>query len=272
MKHTVYFVNAFADGYYHGNTAAVLLLPDYPRDAAMQALAKEFGFSETVFLKHLAANRYHIRWFTPEVEVALCGHGSLAAAKVLFEHYAPDAQSIEFESLSGQLWAERSGNTIWLNFPVDEPSPYEVNPEIIKAVSAVAPVSVMRSPANKNLVLIYQSPQQILEMKPDFSALMPLQTSELHGIAVTAPGDIPHDYVCRYFAPWEGINEDPVTGSAQTCLAPYWAEKLGKTELLAYQASQRGGLFQLTLRNERLLIGGKAFIFLKGELDSAWMG
>ncbi len=267
----VYFVNAFSSEYFHGNTAAVLLLPDFPAAASMQALAKEFGFSETVFLKHLGANRYHIRWFTPEVEVALCGHGSLAAAKVLFEHYATEAHSLEFASLSGILGAEKRDSSIWLNFPVDEPKPYIANPEIISAVSPITPLEILRSSANKNLVLIYDNPQQISGLKPDFPALLPLATEDLHGIAVSAIGHSPQDYICRYFAPWEGINEDPVTGSAQTCLAPYWAKILGKKELIAFQASERGGLFQLLLNNDRLLIGGEAFIYMRGELDGSWI-
>lgn len=267
----VFFVNAFAEGFYRGNTAAVVLLDEYPADAAMLALASEFGFSETAYLVPRGGSCYHIRWFTPEVEVPLCGHATLASAAALFSGIEAAAGRLLFTSLSGELRAARSGDLIELDFPADNPLPAQDDPEICDALSAHAPVSLWSARGTRNLMLVYDSPDKVLEMKPDFGGMKAISGKPWFGIAVTAPG-LDTDYLCRYFAPCEGINEDPVTGSAQTFLAPWWAQRLGKSTLSGYQASARGGRFQVGISGNRVLIRGGALIWLRGEIPVGWRG
>lgn len=266
MSYPVYFVNAFAAGLSYGNTAAVVVVKSFPDEVRMQVLAREFGFSETAFVAEIAPGKYHIRWFTPEVEVALCGHATLASAKVLFAKGYETGDKLSFASMSGELICRKKGEQIELNFPVDEPRECEVSDAVLCAISADKPVKALYAPATRNLMLVYATALQINAMQPDFAALVPLKQDKWFGIAVTAPGDGAEDYICRYFAPWEGINEDPVTGSAQTFLAAYWAEKLGKKVLRGFQASPRGGRFEVELCGQRVLIRGEAFIFMEGAV------
>lgn len=269
MHYPVYFVNAFADRYYQGNTAAVVLLEDYPPEAKMLALAKEFAFSETAFLRQLSSSEYQIRWFTPEVEVPLCGHATLASAKALFSSREAAADQIRFQSLSGELIASRFAERIELDFPAEPSVAHALDPEVLQAIGSVPPEEVLSARASRNLILVYARPELITALEPDFPRLAAFQDLPYFGIAVTAPA--PEGYICRYFAPWEGINEDPVTGSAQTYLAPYWAQRLGQNLLQGYQASKRGGAFEVEVLPERVLIRGRAFIYLSGELAPGWM-
>ncbi|HNX37687.1 MAG TPA: PhzF family phenazine biosynthesis protein [Candidatus Cloacimonadota bacterium] len=264
MDFPVYFVNAFTTSFTGGNTAAVMIVQDYPEAGEMQAIAKFFGFSETAFLKQLAVNDYQIRWFTPEVEVPLCGHATLASAKCLFEFYHPQAVELTFRSLSGELSVQRAGQSIELNFPIDRPVNTSVAEDVLLAVVDVMPEEILFAPRTRNLVLIYPKAQTILDTHPDFDCLVKLKDLPFFGIAISAStGD--DAYVCRYFAPWEGINEDPVTGSAQTFLAPYWANRLGVKELHGFQASARSGDFRVKVSGDRVLISGEAKIILKGS-------
>ncbi len=266
MSYPVYFVNAFADSFYKGNQAAVVIVEEFFEDAAMLGLAKEFGFSETAFVMRLGFGKYHIRWFTPETEVNLCGHATLASAKVLFHDIIPNEKLMLFQSRSGDLLARRTGETIQLDFPVDEPVTIEVDERILKAFSLTNAEELLFSSSTRNMVVVYKDVETIISLKPDFRQLSQLRSDNIFGIIVTAAGMGEYDYTCRYFAPWEGINEDPVTGSAQTCLAPYWSKKLGKNILKGYQASSRGGEFTVEMADDRVLISGKAFIYLKGEI------
>jgi len=266
MSYPVYFVNAFTEEYYKGNTAAVVIMEEFEQDSSLQALAREFGFSETAFVKRLGFGRYHLRWFTPETEVNLCGHATLATAKVLFTDIIPHDRLIIFQTRSGELLAKREKDVIHLDFPVDNPQKIETDNKMLKAISKANAVEVLYAAKTKNLVVVYQDAETVRSLKPDFSGLEQLQSEAIFGIAVTAQGEGIFDYICRYFAPWEGILEDPVTGSAQTCLAPYWCEKLLKLELKGYQASERGGFFDIKLIDDRVQISGKSFIYLKGEL------
>jgi PhzF family phenazine biosynthesis protein len=266
MSYPVYWVNAFTEQFFKGNQAAVVMVEEFPADSSMQALAKEFGFSETAFVKRLGFGKYGIRWFTPETEVNLCGHATLAAAKALFHEVIPHEKLILFQSLSGDLLARRQGEDIQLDFPIDEPVKIEADNRMLKAVSQSNAEEILYAAKTKNLVVVYKDADTVLAMKPDFPDLEKLKSESILGIIATAAFTGNYDYICRYFAPWEGINEDPVTGSAQTCLAPYWCNKLGKTELAGFQASQRGGDFKVALDGNRVLISGRAFIYLKGEL------
>lgn len=262
----VFFVNAFTDAWYKGNTAAVVFLDEYPDPSRMLALAKEFGWSETAFVKRLAPARYHIRWFTPEVEVPLCGHATLASAKALSAN--GESGRITFESLSGELTATPKGELIQLDFPAESSQPCEVDEALLQALGPDAPLAALSARNSRNLILVYAEPGQITGMKPDFASLASLAGLPWLGIAVTAAS--PDGYLCRYFAPWEGINEDPVTGSAQTYLAPYWSAKLGLNVLNGRQASQRGGAFEVEIHSGRVLIRGQALLWLSGKIASDW--
>lgn len=265
-SYPLYLVNAFSEGIGTGNTAAVVITDQYPSTQQMQTLARELSFSETAFIAPDAETGYAIRWFTPEVEVALCGHATMASAKVLFTDFASECRELRFASKSGILVCRKREGLIELDFPVDLPIPTSATPELIQALGAKTPLELHYAPATRNLVLVYADPETVLKMQPDFEALSKLEHQDWFGIAITAPGTGTDDYVCRYFAPWEGINEDPVTGSAQTFLAPYWADKYNKKVLNGYQASQRGGRFEVEIANPRVYIRGKAMIFTKGEV------
>ena len=271
MNYPLYLVDAFAERIGTGNTAAVVRLDQYPAVELMQELARELNFSETAFLVPEPEGKYHIRWFTPEVEVALCGHATLASAQVLFTHYEQDVTELRFSSLSGTLVCRKREKAIELDFPVDESQAATVPAEVIAALGGVEPVEVKYAPATRNLILVYADTDDVLKMRPDFAALHKLERGAWFGLAVTAVAQGREDYICRYFAPWEGINEDPVTGSAQTFLAAIWADKLGKTILRGYQASARGGRFEVELARPRVLIRGKALIYMAGivEMDEA---
>lgn len=267
MSYPVYFVNAFAAGLTYGNTAAVVIVESFPDKDRMQALAKEFGFSETAFVAEIARSKYHIRWFTPEVEVALCGHATLASSKVLFSKGYTEGDEISFASMSGELLCRQVGDKIELNFPVDTPQAASVSDMVQEALCSAKPLEALYAPATRNLLLVYSDAEAIKIMQPDFASLTLHKDAKWFGIAVTASSQDRDDYFCRYFAPWEGIDEDPVTGSAQTFLAPYWAAKLGKKVLNGFQASQRGGRFEVELSGQRVLIRGEGYIFMEGKVS-----
>ncbi|GAB1366576.1 PhzF family phenazine biosynthesis protein [Candidatus Cloacimonadaceae bacterium] len=262
MEYPVAFVNAFANGLFDGNTAAVVVVNSYPSDKKMLDTARLFGFSETAFLQSLDSGAYQIRWFTPEVEVPLCGHATLASAAYLFAEREKDNQQLRFISLSGELVARKNNQEVELDFPLDIPHPYQAEPEVITALGKIKILQTLYAPFTHNLIVVVDNPETVLSTEPDFTGLLQLRDKPYFGIAVTA-ADI-DGYVCRYFAPWEGINEDPVTGSAQTFLAPFWAEAMGKAELNGFQASSRGGHFSVSVLKDRILIRGKAYIYLNG--------
>ncbi len=264
----VWFVNSFTSDWNRGNPAAVVLLEEYPPDSSLLALASEFGFSETAFLRKLAPGRYHIRWFTPEVEVPLCGHATLASARALFSTSEKDAGRIAFSSLSGELSAVRKDDLIELDFPGEIPEPCEISAEVAAALGGAVPLEAMSARASRNLILVYADYSDIIRLQPDFPRLAGITDQPWLGIAVTAP--CPRGYVCRYFAPREGIDEDPVTGSAQTYLAPYWSAKLDLKVMLVLQASERTGTCEVELSDHRVLIRGQALLYLRGELDPGW--
>jgi PhzF family phenazine biosynthesis protein len=266
MSFPVYHVNAFSEHFFTGNQAAVILVDEFLPDNSLQALAKEIGFSETVYVKRLGFGKYAIRWFTPEVEVNLCGHGTLAAAKVLFLDVIPTEKKIIFVSRSGELIATRMADLITLDFPADDPVVVSGEDAILDALSKYKAEVVLYAPVTKYLIVVYQDTDMVRQLKPDFTMLKKCVSEHVYGVTITAIGHDHYDYVCRHFAPWEGINEDPVTGSAQTSLAIYWQRRFNKAVLQGFQASQRSGEFTCEVIADRVLISGKAFIYLKGEI------
>lgn len=261
MPLSIIQVDAFADKPFAGNPAAVCVLPA-PRDEVwMQSVAREMNLSETAFLVR-DGDAFHLRWFTPAIEVALCGHATLASAHALWEcgHLKPGEQA-RFHTLSGLLTADRRGAWIEMDFPVKADEPADAPPRLSEALRT----GLKYVGRNKlDYIAEVESEAVLRGLKPNFSLLSELT---VRGVIVTARSETPDfDFVSRFFAPGSGINEDPVTGSAHCCLGPYWAKRLGKTEFLAYQASARGGVVRVRLTGDRVILGGQAVTVLRGEL------
>ena len=262
----IWQVDAFADAPFTGNPAAVCILDAYPSDAWMQNIAAEMNLSETSFV--VPADQrgdFHLRWFTPTVEVDLCGHATLAAAFTLFERGRVNAgDQIRFQTRSGELTCEQQGHRISLDFPASpiiEAVEESVATEVREALG-ISAAEVQRS--KFDMVAIVGDARTVRNLIPDFNRLGKIRT---RGVMVTSKSDhADADFISRFFAPQCGINEDPVTGSAHCCLAPYWAERLGKTSLIGYQASRRGGTVHCQMVGDRVKISGQAVTVLEGRL------
>jgi predicted PhzF superfamily epimerase YddE/YHI9 len=252
-------VDAFTTRPFAGNPAAVCILSGPRPDAWMRDVAREMNLSETAFL-HLEDGGYRLRWFTPAVEVDLCGHATLSSAHVLWEdgHLAAGEQA-RFHTRSGLLLADRCGDWIELDFPAKIAVAAEAPPGLLAALGVHA-VSVSRS--QFDYLVEVASEEEVRSAAPDFGALKKVET---RGVIVTARG-AGFDFVSRFFAPAVGVDEDPVTGSAHCALGPYWAARLGKAELIGYQASARGGVIRVKVSGDRVIIGGQAVIVMRGEL------
>jgi PhzF family phenazine biosynthesis protein len=257
----LYHVNAFVHRPFGGNPAAVCLLDAMPGDDWLQAVAAQMNLSETAFLLP-EADGYRLRWFTPEVEVDLCGHATLASAHVLWEsgRLAADAPA-RFFTRSGLLTAERQEPLIELNFPA-RPAQLAPPPPDLGAALGAVPRCAGRN--GMDWLVELESQRVVETLRPDFAKLAALP---VRGVIVTAAADSPaYDFVSRFFAPGAGVAEDPVTGSAHCCLGPFWGERLGKTDLRAYQASPRGGELRVRLTGERVGLAGRAVTVLRGQL------
>ncbi|MEE2729665.1 MAG: PhzF family phenazine biosynthesis protein [Pseudomonadota bacterium] len=257
MELPLYQVDAFASRVFEGNPAAVVPLSSWLPDATLQAVAAENNLAETAFFVQEEAD-YRIRWFTPTVEVKLCGHATLAAAFILYERMGESAPSIEFQSLSGPLSVSRQGARLTLDFPAQPGSPCDPPAALLKGLG-VEPQACL---ASEDYLVVLESEAQVLALQPDMEALKAL---DLRGVAVTAPGTR-QDFVVRFFAPRCGIPEDPVTGSAYTELAPYWSRRLDKLDLTARQVSPRGGDVVCSIEGDRVKISGSACLYLEGSI------
>ncbi len=257
----IYQVDAFTAAIFKGNPAGVCILSEPVEDEWMRLVAMEMNLSETAFL--LPENEgWRLRWFTPKREVSLCGHATLASAHILWEtgRLAPDSTA-RFNTKSGELTAAKHGDWITLNFPARDIFEHAFPEDLTGALGFSSPVF---TGCNEERWLVeLENENQVRGLQPDFALLAGLP---VRSVMVTARAAAPYDFVSRYFAPSVGINEDPVTGSAHTYLTPYWAGKLGKEELFAYQASARGGELRLRLDGERVLIAGRAVTFFEGDL------
>lgn len=256
-----YQADAFTDTPFCGNPAAVCLLSEPLSDAFQQSLAMENNLAETAYLLK-EGDAYRLRWFTPLAEVDLCGHATLASAHVLWETgaLAPTEQA-RFQTRSGLLTAERSGDWITLNFPALSSEPVETPQGLAEALGA-EPVAVYKS--RYDLLILFESEEVVRGLAPDFRALGSMPVRGFIATTKAETGDF--DCVSRFFAPAVGIDEDPATGSAHCALAPFWAQRLGKNDLYAYQASKRGGVLKLRVEGERVLLMGRAVTVLKGEV------
>lgn len=264
MKLTLYQVDAFTDKLFGGNPAAVIPLQEWISDELMQQLAMENNLSETVFFVPAAATAdydYHIRWFTPAAEINLCGHATLASAWVLYNILGHAKPTIRFYCQSGLLTITRQDDVISMDFPAWKPQPLKDFPaDLAVALGFVPFVQVYKY---RDFLVELESEEAVRNCQPDFVRLKRLGEKTI----ITAPGSNGTDFVSRFFAPIVGIDEDPVTGSAHSQLIPYWAEKLGKTNLRAKQLSRRGGELWCEHQGERVTIAGKCVFFMKGEID-----
>jgi PhzF family phenazine biosynthesis protein len=259
MKLTIYQVDAFADKIFTGNPAAVIPLDDWIDDKLMQQIAMENNLSETVFFVKTGGG-YHIRWFTPEYEIDLCGHATLASAYVIKNFLEPHIQDIHFTTQkAGPLKTTAKEGLYTLDFPSRMPETCEVPDKLLASVGAVAAVEVLRS---RDYFIVLPNEEAVRNVEPDYTIMKDLDTI---GVIVTARGH-DADVVSRCFYPGAGVPEDPVTGSAHCNIVPYWSEKLGKTKLFCRQLSPRSGDLQCELAGDRVLMSGNCVLFLQGEI------
>jgi PhzF family phenazine biosynthesis protein len=254
-------IDAFTDRAFAGNPAAVCLLDDDREPEWMQAVAAEMNLSETAFIRP-GDKDFELRWFTPLTEVDLCGHATLASAHALWEREVVAAGApIHFHTKSGELICSQQDGLIELDFPATPITPAEEPDDLCKALG-IGAVFVGQSKFDR--LVLAETESAVHSLEPDFSQL---RTLPVRGVIVTSASDDPkYDFVSRFFAPGAGIDEDPVTGSAHCALAPFWSERLGKTEMTAYQASKRGGIVRVRVAGDRVFLGGQAVTILSGVL------
>jgi predicted PhzF superfamily epimerase YddE/YHI9 len=258
MRIPYYQVDAFTARTFGGNPAGVCVLEEWLSDDVLQCIAAENNLAETAFFVR-QNDDYQLRWFTPLIEVDLCGHATLASAFVLFSELGCGGETIRFHSRSGLLGATRRSEVIELDFPSRPPIPCSPPDELLRALGR-EPREVLRS---RDLMAVYDSPADVAALTPDMALLAEL---DCLGVIVTARGK-DEDFVSRFFAPKVGVPEDPVTGSAHCSLIPFWAQRLGKTELFARQISRRGGELFCRQLGDRAGIGGRAVVYSRGELE-----
>lgn len=261
MGISIYQVDAFTNKPFLGNPAAVCILTTPGGEKWMQNVGREMNLSETAFLYKIE-NGFNLRWFTPSVEVDLCGHATLASAHILWEKgYLRTDQQARFHTKSGLLTACKKNDWIELNFPAEPPEEVVAPNNLINALG-VTPLFVGKN--RFDYIVEVESEQVVRNIQPDFTSLKKLG---VRGTIVTSRAESnKYDFVSRFFAPGAGIDEDPVTGSAHCCLGPYWREKQNKNEFMAYQASERGGFVKIRFDNDRVILGGQAVTVLSGEL------
>lgn len=256
-----YQVDAFTSELFGGNPAGVCPLEEWPSDETMQQIAAENNLSETAFFVQ-NNGKFHLRWFTPTVEVELCGHATLAAAHVMFNHLGFEGDTIVFESLSGDLRVIKEGNGdgYTLDFPMDDPEQIDPPRMLMDSLEAESQRVYL---GKHDFMVVLGSEREVARLNPNFRLMSNL---DIRGVIVTAEGD-DCDFVSRFFAPMTGIDEDPVTGSAHTVLTPFWSAELHKDDFTARQISHRGGEINCSLKGNRVLISGKAVTYLTGTIN-----
>ena len=258
MNIPFYQVDAFTDKVFGGNPAAVCLLDQWPDDDVMQDIAAENNLSETAFLVGSGAD-YDLRWFTPVLEIDLCGHATLASAYVIFNYLEPNLTAVRFQTASGELRVGREADLLVMDFP-SRPADKTGNLAGLADALGAEPEQVYGA---RDILAVFAAEAQVRDMAPDFAALEKIK--DAFAVIVTAPGDNV-DFVSRFFAPNAGVPEDPVTGSAHCTLVPYWSARLGKKKLHALQVSARGGELFCEDLGDRVTLAGRAVLFAKGEL------
>ncbi len=263
----IWTVDAFTNKPFQGNPAGVVIVDGFPSDQELQSIANEIHLSETAFLKKLGPDSYHLRWFTPAVEVKLCGHATLAAAHILFEQNLIQGDYITFETLSGFLTVTQGSRCLVMDFPL-QPVTHELP---LTSLHTIFGHNIIHAAhALDDYIIEFDTEEAVRKFKPDFTKIAALPC---RGVIITAKAKPPYDFISRFFGPNVGVNEDPVTGSAHCKLADYWQKKLNKTEFNAYQASARGGEMQLSIQKDplndlpRVKIKGQARTMLTGALN-----
>lgn len=260
MEIPIYQVDAFASRVFTGNPAAVCPLEAWLPDATMQAIAMENNLAETAFFIR-AAGGYHLRWFTPVNEMDLCGHATLASAYVISRFLEPDQTLLRFETRSGILTVTRQGDLLTLDFPARPPERVTPCAGLLEALGG-HPEAVL---AARDYMIVYGSEAEVRALKPNMMGLLDI---DRFAVIVTAPGSTSGvDFVSRFFAPAKGVPEDPVTGSAHCTLVPYWAGRLGRKHLTAWQVSARGGELLCELKGDRVTMAGEGVLFLRGTIE-----
>lgn len=257
MELSIFQVDAFSSKVFGGNPAAVCPLLEWLPAATLQSIASENNLAETAYFVR-NRDRFHLRWFTPTVEMDLCGHATLASAFVLFEELGYAGNTVYFDTKSGELTVKREGQLLTMDFPSRPPKPIEIEPGLVPAMGG-KPTEIL---AARDCFLAYDTEEEVLALQPDMNALLKLDHASF---IATAKGKN-CDFVSRFFAPKLGVAEDPVTGSAHCTLIPYWAEKLGKTTLHAWQISPRRGELFCKLNGDRVEIAGRAAMYMKGTI------
>lgn len=260
MRVPLFQLDAFATQRFSGNPAAVMLLESLLPDATLQAIAAENNLSETAFLVR-TGDDYNLRWFTPAIEVPLCGHATLASSAVVMERLEPGRRRVVFHTASGPLTVDRIATGYAMDFPARFSATVD-SPPGLSAALGVVPVEVVGDAFN--YLVLLESAGVVRDLSPDFAAIARLDRG---GVIVTAPGDLGYDFVSRYFAPAKGIAEDPVTGGAHCALAPYWARRINKSVFRAFQASKRGGEITCRLVGDRVVLEGTCVFYLEGVAE-----
>jgi len=261
MRVPIFQLDAFATRRFEGNPAAVMLFPQFPADAVMLALAAENNLAETAFLVR-EGNDWRIRWFTPRVEVPLCGHATLASAAVVMERLEPSLDEVVFHSASGPLRVMRRGHGYLMDFPARPSERMAQAPAGLAEALGAVPLEVWQN--EFNYLALLDEPASVRGLQPDFAAIARLDRP---GLIATAAGEGKFDFTSRYFAPAKGVDEDPVTGGAHCMLAPFWAARLGRLDFHASQASRRGGSLYCRLRGARVELEGACVFYLEGEAE-----
>lgn len=256
----LYQVDAFSDTLFAGNPAAVIKVGAFPPERLMQQIAAENNLSETAYVvPRKTSHHYDLRWFTPALEIDFCGHATVATAHTLFAEYGL-TPPFHFHTQVGELIVTVDNGL----YTLDAPSFAARETEITPAIKAAFPIALHSAFwASDNLYVVFKREEDVRNITPDMSLIRPLSE---HGVGITAQGSDAYDCVSRFFVPAQGIDEDPVTGSAHAAIGPYWAKRIGKNELIAFQASARGGVLHLSIKKDRLTISGKAVTYMEGEL------
>jgi PhzF family phenazine biosynthesis protein len=255
----IHIVDAFTNRRFAGNPAAVVILQDWLDDAHLQSIAAENNLAETAFILR-EGDIWHLRWFTPMVEVPICGHATLASAWVIFNRLLPESTKVTFSTRkSGLLHVEQVGDRLIMDFPAEPPRPSVLS---LTAMLGAKPAAVLET--DRRLMAVFDDASTVRALTPDMAAIV---ACGVHGLIVTAPGDDSYDCVSRFFAPGAGIPEDPVTGGAHCVLTPYWTGRLGKPEIRAFQASPRGGEMTCRMRGDRVELEGQCVPYLTGQIE-----
>jgi PhzF family phenazine biosynthesis protein len=264
-EYPIFQVDAFTRGPFKGNPAAICVMPTTLPDSVYLSISQEMNLSETAFIEK-ADGYFNLRWFTPVREVPLCGHATLASAHILFEHLGYPNRTILFKTLSGDLCAEKVQSGIQMNFPRNDPHRVDPPTEALKALGIVNFKGTYYSDTNQKLLVHLDDEEEVRSLSPDFPSFLSAPNPLGWRGAIVTARSVNYDFVSRYFAPYMGVNEDPVTGSAHTVLAPYWAGLLGKTKMTAYQASSRGGELTVELTADRVLLTGECVTVIDGVI------